>query len=428
MDFMTPLATIADASLHMICKSEVLQQVPGKEIPVAVCVECSEASLAYNLIATCHKVIIDKLGPDDPKLRAMCATAKHAKHGLLKARANTAEINESLASKSCDLDEIHRLRREYNALHFNAGPFCLKARHQARFTVWSKLVPGQFERGVIEAAAKQENVFVVPGPSETALAFVATDPPCFGGAGHGAVGVVTGAVGAAGLSLIPGKFDPKTTATFADFDPLGAGAELYSNGLDATAKLYADASAIADSTEFKMLSLRALCAAAAQTSASYSQEAKAKRVWRAILAFVEKDPQERAKLVDVMVLLQDLAYKTTAATGLHTTCIPSLRLLTAISTSVQKGDLLAFATNYAAAAQKMAQGLEPGQRAYFTITNTPSTGTGGAEAAEAAESAAAAESAESAESAHVREPSESPRKRARTDSTSGLPGRESTVA
>jgi hypothetical protein len=408
MDFMTPLATIADASLHMICKSEVLQQVSGKEIPVAVCVDCSEASLAYNLIATCHKVIIENLGPDDPKLRAMCATAKHAKHCLLKARANTAEINESLAGKSCDLDEIHRLRREYNALHFNAGPFCLKARHQVIFDQTVNLVPGQFERGVIEAAAKQENVFVVPGPSETALAFVATDPPCFGGA--------------AGLSLIPGTFDPQTTATFADFDPLGAGAELYSNGLDATAKLYADASAIADSTEFKMLSLRALCAAAAQTSASHSQEAKARRVWRAILAFVEKDPQERAKLVDVMVLLQDLAYKTTAATGLHTTCIPSLRLLTAISTSVQKGDLMAFATNYAAATQKMAQGLAPGQRAYFTITNTPSTGTGGAEAAE---SAGASESAEAAEATESAEPGESPLKRARADSTSGLPGRES---
>ena len=385
MGFMTPLATIADASLRMICESE-------KEIPVAVCVECAEANLAYNLIATCHDVMIEKLGPDDPKLHAMCATAKRAKHCLLKARANTAEIKDSLAGKLCDLEEIHR-------------------RHQVIFDQTVNLVPGPFERGVIEAAAKQENVFVVPGPSETALAFVATDPPCFGGA--------------AVLSLIPGKFDPKTAATFADFDPLGAGAELYSNAPDATAKLYADASAIADSTEFKMLSLRALCAAAAQNSASYSQEAKAKRVWRAILAFVQKDPQERAKLVDVMVLLQDLAYKTTAATCLHTTCIPSLRLLTAISTSVQKGDLLAFATNYAAAAQKMAQGLAPGQRAYFTITNTPSTGTGGAEAAESAE---ATEAAESAEAARVREPSESPRKRARIDSTSGLPGRESTVA
>ena len=419
MAFMTPLATIADASIRMICESE--EELPEEEIPVAVCVECAEANLAYNLLATCHDVMIEKLAPDDPKLRAMCATAKHAKHCLLKARANTAEINESLASKSCDLDEIHRLRMKYNALHFNAGAFCLEAHHQEIFDRTANLFPGPFESGVIEAAAKQENVFVVPGPSEPALAFVATDPPCFGSAVTGAVGAVVGAVtGAVGLSLIPGKFDPKTAATFADFDPLGS--ELHSSGIHATAKLYAGARAIAGSTEFKMLSLRALCAAAPQNSASYSQEAKAKRVWRAILAFVEKDPQERAKLVDVMVLLQDLAYKTTAATGLHTTCIPSLRLLTAISTSVQKGDLMAFATNYAAATQKMAQGLSPGQRAYFTITNTPSTGTGGAEATEAAEAA------EPAEAVCVREPGESARKRARTDSTSGLPGRESTVA
>jgi hypothetical protein len=224
-----------------------------------------------------------------------------------------------------------------------------------------------------------------------------------------------GAVGAVGL--VPGTFDPKTTATFADFDPLGTA--LYSNGPEATAKLYADASAVADSPEFKVLSLRALC-----TESQNSQEAnsKAARVWRAILAFVEEDPQERAKRVDVTVLLQDLAYKTTAATVLHTMCRPSLRLLTTISPSLQKGDLMAFATNYAAATQKMAQGLAPGQRAYFTIAKS-------AEAAETAETAEAAEAAEATESAEEptkeREHCESQRKRARTDSTSG---RESTVA
>jgi hypothetical protein len=377
MDLMTPLAAIADASLIMNCQIAA----------------CAEASLVYNLIRTCYDVVVEELGHDDPTLLAMCATAKHAKECMLKARANTAEIERLLASESCDLDQIHGLRSEYNALHFNAGNFCLEARHQVIFDQTVNLVPGPFEKAVIEAAAEQGNVFVAHGQS-----FVATDS-------------IDGSV--LGLSLVPGTFDPKTTATFADFDPLGTA--LYSNGHEATAKLYADARAIAASTELKMLSLRA-------AAASQEANSKALRVWRAILAFVEEDPHERAKLVDATVLLQDLAYKTTAATALPTMCRPSLRLLTAISPNVQKGDLMAFATNYAAAAQKMAQGLAPGQRAYFTIAEA----TEAAEAAEAAEATEATESAESAEEpTKEREPCESQRKRARTDSTSG---RESTVA
>jgi hypothetical protein len=243
---------------------------------------------------------------------------------------------------------------------------------------------------------------------------------------HGQSFVATDSIDG-GLSLVPGTFDPKTAATFADFDPLGTSAALYSNGHEATAKLYADASAVANSTEFKVLSLRALCTEA-RNSAQYSQEAnsKALRVWRAILAFVEEDPM----LVDVTVLLRDLAYNTTAATVLHTMCRPSLRLLTAVSPSVQKGDLMAFATNYAAATQKMAQGLAPGQRAYFTIAKSVES-VSGAESAKSAEAAEAPEATESAEEpTKEREPGESQRKRARTDSTSGLSGlsgRESTV-
>jgi hypothetical protein len=361
MDFMTPLAAIADASIVMNCQ-------------IAVCVE---AKLADNLISTCYDVVVEELGHDAPKLLAMCATAKRAKECMLKARANTAEIERLLASKSCDLDEIDILRGEYNALRFNAGNFCLEARHQVIFDQTVNLVLGPFEKRVIEAveaAAKQGNVFCVAGQS-----FVATDSTDSTDSIDGGSGL--------GLSLVPGTFDPKTAATFADFDPLGTSAALYSNGHEATAKLYADASAVANSTEFKVLSLRALCTEA-RNSAQYSQEAnsKALRVWRAILAFVEEDP----RLVDVTVLLQDLAYKTTAATVLHTMCRPSLRLLTTISPSLQKGDLMAFATNYAAAAQKMAQGLAPGQRAYFTIAKSAS----GAESAEAPDSAEAPESAE----------------------------------
>jgi hypothetical protein len=395
MDFMTPLAAIADASIVMNCQ-------------IAVCVE---ANLADNLISTCYDVVVEELGHDDPMFLAMCATAKHAKECMLKARANTAGIERLLASKSCDLDEIHILRSEYNALHFNAGNFCLEARHQVIFDQTVNLVLGPFEKRVIEAveaveaAAKQGNVFCVAGQS-----FVATDSTDSTDS-DGAFG------SGVGLSLVPGTFDPKTTATFADFDPLGTA--LYSNGHEAMAKLYADARAIADSTEFKMLSLRALCSEA-QNSAQYSQEAnsKALRVWRAILAFVEEDPHERAKLVDVTVLLKDLAYNTTAATVLHTMCRPSLRLLTTISTSVQKGDLMAFATNYAAVTQKMAQGLAPGQRAYFTIEKS-------AESVEAVDAAKSAEATEAAESAECSESGESQRKRART---SDLSGRESTVA
>ena len=362
MDLMTPLAAIADASIVMNCQ-------------IAACGECAEANLAYNLISTCYDVVAEELGHDDPKLLAMCATAKHAKECMLKARANTAEIERLLASESCDLDEIHRLRGEYNALHFNAGNFCPEARHQVIFDQTVNLLPGPFEKRVIEAVAKQGNVFCVAGAH--GQSFVATDSTDSMAGGSGAFGSGVGAVG-----LVPGTFDPKTAATFADFDPLGTA--LYANGPEATAKLYADASAVADSPEFKVLSLRA---AAARNSVQYSQEAnsKALRVWRAILAFVEEDPQERASRVDVTVLLQDLAYKTTAATVLHTMCRPSLRLLTTISTSVQKGDLTAFATNYAAAAQKMAQGLAPGQRAYFTIAKSVES-VSGAEAAEAPES------------------------------------------
>jgi hypothetical protein len=317
MDFMTPLAAIADASLNMNCQ-------------IAVCVDCAEANLAANLISTCYDVVVEELGHDDPKLLAMCATAKHAKECMLKARANTAEIERLLASESCDLDEIHILRGEYNALHFNAGNFCPEDRRQVIFDQTVNLVTGPFEKRVIEASAKQGNVFCVAGQS-----FVATDSPdstdsIDGGSGTGS-GI--GAVGAVGL--VPGTFDPKTTATFADFDPLGTA--LYANGPEATAKLYADSSAIADSLEFKVLSLRA-------AAASQEANSKALRVWRAILAFVEEDP----RLVDVTVLLRDLAYNTTAATVLPTMCRPSLRLLTAISPSVQKGDLMAFATNYAA--------------------------------------------------------------------------------
>jgi hypothetical protein len=401
MDFMTPLAAIADASLNMNCQ-------------IAVCVDCAEANLAANLISTCYDVVVEELGHDAPKLLAMCATAKHAKECMLKARANTAEIERLLASESCDLDEIHILRSEYNALHFNAGNFCPEDRHQVIFDQTVNLVTGPFEKRVIEASAKQGNVFCVAGQS-----FVATDSM------DGSFGSCVGAVGAVGLSLVPGTFDPKTAATVADFDPLGTA--LYANGPEATAKLYADASAVADSPEFKVLSLRALCTEA-QNSAQYSEEAnsKALRVWRAILAFVEEDP----RLVDVTVLLKDLAYNTTATTVLHTMCRPSLRLLTAISPSVQKGDLMAFATNYAAATQKMAQGLAPGQRAYFTIAKSVES-VSGAESAKSAEAAEAPEATESAEEpTKEREPGESQRKRARTDSTSGLSGlsgRESTV-
>jgi hypothetical protein len=143
MDFMTPLAAIADASIVMNCQ-------------IAVCVECAEANLAANLISTCYDAVVEELGHDDPKLLAMCATAKHAKECMLKARANTAEIERLLASESCDLDEIHRLRGEYNALHFNAGNFCLEARHQVIFDQTVNLLPGPFEKRVIEAVEAVE--------------------------------------------------------------------------------------------------------------------------------------------------------------------------------------------------------------------------------------------------------------------------------
>jgi hypothetical protein len=208
----------------------------------------------------------------------------------------------------------------------------------------------------------------------------------------------------------------------------GVGAALYSNGPEDTAELYADASAVADSAEFKMLSLRAFCAAGASGhSSSYSTQDKTLRVWRAILAFVERDPQEHAKLVDVTVILQDPAHKTVAAAVLPTLLRPSLRLLTAISPSVQRGDLMAFAVNYAAAAQRMAQGLKPGQCAYFTMARQNRRQTG----AESTKSAESVEAAEAAEATKEQEPIQSPRKRARTDSTNGLSvghsGRESTV-
>jgi len=393
MDFMTPIAVIAGASLDMICE--------GTSVPYG-----TEAELAYGLIATCTGVLVEELGPDAPKLLAMCGTATHAKYCLLKARAKAAELRE-LEGKSCDLDDVHRLRSEYNALHFNAGAFCREDRHQVVFDETVNLVPGPFERAVVEAASKPENVFrvpesqvqQVPGSSAPARSFVAA---------------LLGTVDNAGavVGLIPGNVAPNTPATFADFDPLGAGAALYSNGPEATAELYADASAVADSTAFKMLSLRALCAAgAAGHSSSYSTQDKTLSVWRAILAFVERDPQERAKLVDVTVLLQDPAHKTVAAAVLPTLLRPSVRLLTAItaiSPSVQTGDLTAFAANYAAAAQKMAQGLAPGQRAYFTI----------AQATEAVEATKSEEAAKSAEEATRKpEPSGPQRKRARTDST-----------
>jgi hypothetical protein len=439
MDLMTPLAKIADASLGTICISA--------EVGSGTEAERTEAELAYGLIATCTDVLVEELGPHAPKLLSMCATAKHAKHCMLKARANAAEIKELLEGKltegkltegkACDLDDIHRRRSEYNALHFNVGAFCRKDLHQVVFdqTVslvlgnLGNLVLGQFEKAVIEAAAKPENVFRVPAargpsdPSAPSRSFVAAplDAACNDGA-------------CAGVGLVPGNVAPNTPATL---DPLGVGAALYSNGPDDTAKLYADASAVADSAEFKMLSLRAFCAAGASGhSSSYSTQDKTLRVWRAILAFVERDPQEHAKLVDVTVLLQDPAHKTVTAAVLPTLLRPSLRLLaavTAISPSFQKGDLMAFAMNYAAAAQRMAQGLKPGQCAYFTMARPNRRQTG-------AESTKSAESVEPAEEATEEpEPSEPRWKRARTDSTTVLSaglsgplgatrGRESTVA
>ena len=421
MALMTPLAQIADASLGTICISA--------EVGSGTEAERTEAELAYGLIAACTDVLVEELGPDAPKLLAMCATAKHATYCMLKARANAAEIKltegKLTEDKACDLDDVHRLRSEYNALHFNAGAFCRKDRHQVVFDqtvslVLGNLVPGQFEKAVIEAAAKPENVFRVPlpvarGTSAPARSFVAAPLDALDN----------------GVCLVPGTVAPNTPA---DFDPLGVGAALYSNGPEDTAKLYADASAVADSAEFKMLSLRAFCdSGAAGHSPSYSTQDRTLRVWRAILAFVERDPQERAKLIDVTVLLQDPAHKTGAAAVLPTLLRPSLRLLTAISPSVQRGDLMAFAVSYAAAAQRMAQGLKPGQCAYFTMARQT-----GAESVESVESVEATKSAESEEATKEREPSQSPRKRARADSTivlsvdrsglSGLSGREATVA
>jgi hypothetical protein len=117
-----------------------------------------------------------------------------------------------------------------------------------------------------------------------------------------------------------------------------------------------------------------------------------------------------------------------AAAVLPTLLRPSLRLLTAvtaISPSVQRGDLVAFAMNYAAAAQRMAQGLKPGQCAYFTMASTSM-----------AKSAESVEPAEEAEATEEQEPSEPQRKRARPLSSrkasraSRVPlgGREPTVA
>jgi len=83
--------------------------------------------------------------------------------------------------------------------------------------------------------------------------------------------------------------------------------------------------------------------------------------------------------------------------------------------------------NYAAAAQRMAQGLKPGQCAYFTMARPNRRQTG----AESTKSAESVEAAEAAEATKEQEPIQSPRKRARTDSTNGLSvghsGRESTV-
>ena len=157
-------------------------------------------------------------------------------------------------------------------------------------------------------------------------------------------------LGAVGLDLAPGE--AAAPETFAS---------LFSSGPEAAAKLYTAAKRFADTAEFKTRSLRALCAAASTASSA--------RVWRAILAYVERDPQKHAELVDVTVLLRDPA--PVSLFFFHTTCRPSLRLLTSVSASVKKGDLLAFAVSYAAATQKMAQGLAPGQRAYFTFTRRP---------------------------------------------------------
>ena len=157
-------------------------------------------------------------------------------------------------------------------------------------------------------------------------------------------------LGAVGLDLAPGE--AAAPETFAS---------LFSSGPEAAAKLYTAAKRFADTAEFKTRSLRALCAAASTASSA--------RVWRAILAYVERDPQKHAELVDVTVLLRDPA--PVSLFFFHTTCRPSLRLLTSVSASVKKGDLMAFAVSYAAATQKMAQGLAPGQRAYFTFTRRP---------------------------------------------------------
>ena len=176
-------------------------------------------------------------------------------------------------------------------------------------------------------------------------------------------------LGAVGLDLAPGE--AAAPETFAS---------LFSSGPEAAAKLYTAAQRFADTTEFKTRSLRALCAAASTDSAdstySSATSAPSARVWRAILAFVERDPQKHAELVDVTVLLRDSAHTKGEAAApvsffFHTTCRPSLRLLTSVSASVKKGDLMAFAVSYAAATQKMAQGLAPGQRAYFTATRRP---------------------------------------------------------
>ena len=187
-------------------------------------------------------------------------------------------------------------------------------------------------------------------------------------------------LGAVGLDLAPGE--AAAPETFAS---------LFSSGPEAAAKLYTAAQRFADTTEFKTRSLRALCAAAstdstdpADSADSADSSAPSARVWRAILAFVERDPQKHAELVDVTVLLRDPA--PVSFFFFHTTCRPSLRLLTSVSASVKKGDLMAFAVSYAAATQKMAQGLAPGQRAYFTATLRPSA----SESSESSESRAAA--------------------------------------
>jgi hypothetical protein len=332
--------------------------------------EALEAKLAHDTMTIAFNRLAKTIQPDDPVLDDMCDTAKQAKKCMLMARERIAQIKALESLDSHDIDEVHRLRAEIGALHFNAGPFCIESSHQAIFNATVTLAPAAFEAAVIKAAADTANV---------TLGHVTTVPSRL-------------LNGALGVNLTPVTFDSKAVEAveaveafgFANFDPLADNASLYADGPENSARYYAKVRDVTKSSGFKLNAIRAMYKAAqtlavgkgAEPPAFDSREAAVCRVWLEILAVVEtaaSDASDASDIIDIIPLFHAIEKKSVAATVVQTACSPSLALLESIASrpSIQEGDFAAFASSYAASVEKMTAGLEPGQYSYYVIDGAP---------------------------------------------------------